>query len=181
MALYLATSLLPVLREARNWRPDVVHAHFAVPTGPLALAAKRIHRHSLRVDGALGRRARRRAGTDRSFVPSSRTVRDPSMASCAVRDGGKPLCGRVGDKSLWGDADRNSQWCQADRAAPVARPFSATHCHGGAIEHSEKPAPCYQGIGFDQGNGLVVRCNWRWSPAAPKCGRSPSRRALADA
>jgi glycosyltransferase involved in cell wall biosynthesis len=40
MALYLATSLLPVLREARRWRPDVVHAHFAVPTGPLALAAK---------------------------------------------------------------------------------------------------------------------------------------------
>jgi len=40
MALYLATSFGPVLREARNWRPDVVHAHFAVPTGPLALAAK---------------------------------------------------------------------------------------------------------------------------------------------
>ena len=40
MALYLATSFCPVLREARNWRPDVVHAHFAVPTGPLALAAK---------------------------------------------------------------------------------------------------------------------------------------------
>ena len=39
MALYLATSLWPVLREARNWRPDVVHAHFAVPTGPLAFAA----------------------------------------------------------------------------------------------------------------------------------------------
>lgn len=40
MALYLATSLLPVLREARTWRPDIVHAHFAVPTGPLALATK---------------------------------------------------------------------------------------------------------------------------------------------
>jgi glycosyltransferase involved in cell wall biosynthesis len=40
MGLYLATSLLPVLREARSWRPNVVHAHFAVPTGPLALAAK---------------------------------------------------------------------------------------------------------------------------------------------
>jgi glycosyltransferase involved in cell wall biosynthesis len=39
MALYLATSFCPVLRETRNWRPDVVHAHFAVPTGPLALAA----------------------------------------------------------------------------------------------------------------------------------------------
>jgi glycosyltransferase involved in cell wall biosynthesis len=40
MALYLATGFLPVLRESRKWRPDVVHAHFAVPTGPLALAAK---------------------------------------------------------------------------------------------------------------------------------------------
>ena len=40
MALYLASNLFPVLREARNWRPDVIHAHFAVPTGPLALAAK---------------------------------------------------------------------------------------------------------------------------------------------
>ena len=40
MALYLATGFFPVLRESRKWRPDVVHAHFAVPTGPLALAAK---------------------------------------------------------------------------------------------------------------------------------------------
>jgi glycosyltransferase involved in cell wall biosynthesis len=40
MALYLASNLFPVLREARSWRPDVVHAHFAVPTGPLALAVK---------------------------------------------------------------------------------------------------------------------------------------------
>jgi glycosyltransferase involved in cell wall biosynthesis len=40
MGLYLASNLLPVLREARSWRPDVIHAHFAVPTGPLAFAAK---------------------------------------------------------------------------------------------------------------------------------------------
>jgi glycosyltransferase involved in cell wall biosynthesis len=40
MGLYLLTNLVPVLREARSWRPNVVHAHFAVPTGPLALAAK---------------------------------------------------------------------------------------------------------------------------------------------
>jgi glycosyltransferase involved in cell wall biosynthesis len=40
MALYLATSLLPVLKEARNWLPDIVHAHFAVPTGLLALAVR---------------------------------------------------------------------------------------------------------------------------------------------
>ena len=39
MALYAVTSLWPVLQEARSWRPDVIHAHFAIPTGPLALAA----------------------------------------------------------------------------------------------------------------------------------------------
>jgi glycosyltransferase involved in cell wall biosynthesis len=40
MGLYIVTSLLPVLREARRWRPDIVHAHFAVPTGPIALAVR---------------------------------------------------------------------------------------------------------------------------------------------
>lgn len=40
MAGYLATSLLPSLRHIREWNPDVVHAHFAVPTGALALACR---------------------------------------------------------------------------------------------------------------------------------------------
>ena len=39
MALYLATSLLPTLRHIRTWRPHVIHAHFAVPTGALAWIA----------------------------------------------------------------------------------------------------------------------------------------------
>lgn len=38
MAGYVATSLLPSLRHIREWRPDIIHAHFAVPTGALALA-----------------------------------------------------------------------------------------------------------------------------------------------
>ena len=38
MACYLATSFLPSLRHIREWKPDIVHAHFAVPTGALALA-----------------------------------------------------------------------------------------------------------------------------------------------
>ncbi|MFZ9963724.1 MAG: glycosyltransferase family 4 protein [Terrimicrobiaceae bacterium] len=38
MALYLATSFLPALRLCRSWKPDVIHAHFVVPTGALALA-----------------------------------------------------------------------------------------------------------------------------------------------
>lgn len=36
MALYLLTSFLPTLRHIREWRPHVIHAHFAVPTGALA-------------------------------------------------------------------------------------------------------------------------------------------------
>ncbi len=37
---FLATSFLPSLRHIREWKPDIVHAHFAVPTGALALACK---------------------------------------------------------------------------------------------------------------------------------------------
>ena len=41
MGLYLATSFLPALQLARQWKPEVLHVHFAVPTGALAWA---IHR-----------------------------------------------------------------------------------------------------------------------------------------
>lgn len=37
---FVASSFLPTLRHIREWDPDVVHAHFAVPTGALALACK---------------------------------------------------------------------------------------------------------------------------------------------
>lgn len=40
MAGYIATSFLPALRHIRKWKPDVIHAHFAVPTGALALACR---------------------------------------------------------------------------------------------------------------------------------------------
>ncbi len=36
MFAYLACAWLPAWRETRRWRPHVVHAHFAVPTGALA-------------------------------------------------------------------------------------------------------------------------------------------------
>ena len=42
MALYIATSFAPTLRHLREWKPDVIHAHFAVPTGALAWAAHRL-------------------------------------------------------------------------------------------------------------------------------------------
>ncbi|HEV7401615.1 MAG TPA: glycosyltransferase family 4 protein [Chthoniobacteraceae bacterium] len=44
MGVYLATSLLPVLRQCTRWGPDVIHAHFAMPTGVLALAVHRLTR-----------------------------------------------------------------------------------------------------------------------------------------
>ncbi len=34
--LYLATSFFPTLRLCETWKPDVIHAHFAMPTGLLA-------------------------------------------------------------------------------------------------------------------------------------------------
>jgi glycosyltransferase involved in cell wall biosynthesis len=42
MGLYCVTSFLPTLFHLRDWKPDVIHAHFAVPTGALALAAHRL-------------------------------------------------------------------------------------------------------------------------------------------
>jgi len=36
MAAYCATSFFPAIRHATKWEPDVIHAHFAVPTGALA-------------------------------------------------------------------------------------------------------------------------------------------------
>lgn len=42
MALYLATSFLPALKICRQWQPDVIHAHFVVPTGALAFALGRL-------------------------------------------------------------------------------------------------------------------------------------------
>ncbi|MEA3210644.1 MAG: hypothetical protein QOE70_3701 [Chthoniobacter sp.] len=42
MGLYVATSFFPTLRHLRTWKPDVIHAHFAVPTGALAWAVHRL-------------------------------------------------------------------------------------------------------------------------------------------
>jgi len=42
MALYLLTAFLPAWKICRTWRPDVIHAHFVVPTGALALALHRL-------------------------------------------------------------------------------------------------------------------------------------------
>lgn len=44
MAAYVATSFLPTLGHLRSWKPDVLHAHFAVPTGALALPAALLSR-----------------------------------------------------------------------------------------------------------------------------------------
>ena len=43
MAAYCATSFCPTLRHIREWKPDVIHAHFAMPTGLLAWAVHRLN------------------------------------------------------------------------------------------------------------------------------------------
>jgi glycosyltransferase involved in cell wall biosynthesis len=42
MGQFVVTSFLPTLRHIRTWKPDIIHTHFAVPTGALAWAAHRI-------------------------------------------------------------------------------------------------------------------------------------------
>ena len=42
MALYCLTSFLPTLRHISRWRPDAIHAHFAMPTGLLAWAVHQL-------------------------------------------------------------------------------------------------------------------------------------------
>ena len=42
MGLFVLTSFLPTLRHLRTWKPEVIHAHLAVPTGALAFAVSRI-------------------------------------------------------------------------------------------------------------------------------------------
>lgn len=42
MGQYLLTSFLPALTHCRRWKPDVIHAHFAMPTGLLAWALHRL-------------------------------------------------------------------------------------------------------------------------------------------
>lgn len=41
MGLFCATSFRPALRHCREWKPGVIHAHFAMPTGLLAWAVHR--------------------------------------------------------------------------------------------------------------------------------------------
>lgn len=42
MAGYVVANTLPVLHAVRQWRPDVMHVHFAVPTGPVAWVAHQL-------------------------------------------------------------------------------------------------------------------------------------------
>jgi glycosyltransferase involved in cell wall biosynthesis len=42
MAGYVMANAGPVWSAARSWRPDVMHVHFAVPTGPVAWLAHRL-------------------------------------------------------------------------------------------------------------------------------------------
>lgn len=42
MAAYVALNALPVFNAVNSWRPDVMHVHFAVPTGPVAWFAHKM-------------------------------------------------------------------------------------------------------------------------------------------
>jgi glycosyltransferase involved in cell wall biosynthesis len=54
MGLWVFTNFLPTLRHLRTWRPDVIHAHLAVPTGAVACAASYLSRVPYVITAHLG-------------------------------------------------------------------------------------------------------------------------------
>jgi len=42
MARYIFAGVRPALKQIREWQPDVIHTHFAVPTGALAYSLHRL-------------------------------------------------------------------------------------------------------------------------------------------
>lgn len=54
MASYVACGFLPGLLQARRWKPDLIHAHFGVPTGALAFAISRLSRRPYVLTAHLG-------------------------------------------------------------------------------------------------------------------------------
>lgn len=42
MSGFILAATLPALRQVRTWKPDVVHTHFAVPTGAVAYVLRRL-------------------------------------------------------------------------------------------------------------------------------------------
>jgi len=54
MAVYLVASGFPALRHIAEFKPDLIHAHFAVPTGALALACSRLSGRPYLITAHLG-------------------------------------------------------------------------------------------------------------------------------
>ena len=54
MAGYLVSSAIPTLRHLAGFQPDLIHAHFAVPTGALALVSGRLSRRPYVLTAHLG-------------------------------------------------------------------------------------------------------------------------------
>jgi glycosyltransferase involved in cell wall biosynthesis len=54
MGAYVAAAFVPALADLRAWRPDILHAHFAVPSGALAMALSRVLRIPYALTAQLG-------------------------------------------------------------------------------------------------------------------------------
>ena len=119
MALYVLTNVWTAVREARRWRPDIVHAHFAVPTGPVALVASLftgipyvLTVHLGDVPGGVPEQ------TDHLFRlvgPLVSPVWHRAKAVTAV----SRFVARIGVEGIWGRPDRSSKWCPSHAASPV--------------------------------------------------------------
>ena len=75
---YILSNIWPVWRAATTWHPDVMHVHFAVPSGPVAWVAHRMTGVPYVLTAHLGGSA----GTDRPFVSLGQAFHLADLASC---------------------------------------------------------------------------------------------------
>ena len=100
MALYVLTNVWTAVREASRWRPTSC-AHFAVPTGPVALIASLFTGIPYVLTVHLG--VCRAACRNKQIIfPSRWTVGLTGLASCQSGNGGKSLRRRIGVEEAYG-------------------------------------------------------------------------------
>ena len=110
MAGYVAMHIAPALHEIGTFKPDVVHVHFAVPTGAVAWAATRLTLGAVSFDGTSGRRAWRRSRTDRAAFQICQTVHSADLAIGRGGDGSIRIRGPMRRECV-----RNDAGCHPER------------------------------------------------------------------
>ena len=90
MVTFVASALVPALRLSHSFKPDIVHAYFAMPTGLIALALKIFTGAPLSPLPARRRRSRLPAGDPGHVPPHNRPLRQAGVGPGRRNRGKQP-------------------------------------------------------------------------------------------